>query len=209
MRKNLTKLLTTSLLTSVFIFAGCGGTQATNGITTNQAHQVTIKEPRAGENLPDVDIWQEFVDISSVYDKNNQEMLINVHCNKGISPDVFTYQVYIDSDENNQTGFSAGESSWAINGADYLIDDDALFRSTSDTNWEWEWIGDISVYKSGSKTDDYNIEYTLISDNIQDIFGANIPDKINVSVEPVDENWQDTNNYVPIQNLIINESLPG
>ena len=161
MRKNLTKLLTTSLLTSAFIFAGCGGdTQTADGATANKAHQVTIKKPRAGENIPDIDMWQNFVDISSVYDENNQKIRINVHCNKGVSPDVHTYQVYIDIDQNSQTGFSAGESSWLISGADYLIDNDALFRSISDTKWEWEWIRDISVNKSGSKTEDYNIEYT-------------------------------------------------
>ncbi len=199
MTQNFIKLLTTSLLASAFIFAGCGGdTQNLDGVN---AHQVNIKKPRADENLPDVDIWHKYVDISSVYDENNEKMRIKVDCNRGISPDVHTYQVYIDSDQNSQTGFSAGESSWEIKGADYLIEDDALFKSISDTEWKWEWIRDVSVSKYGSKTEDYNIEYTLNSDTVKEIFEDNLPDKVNISIEPVNRNWQDTHNYVSIQNV--------
>ncbi len=205
MRKNFTKLLTTSLLASAVIFAGCDGTQTVDGASAKQLHQVSIKKPRVGENLPDVDIWHNYVDISSTYNANNQKMKINVHCNRGISPDVYTYQVYIDSDQNGQTGFSAGESSWEISGADYLIEDNALFESSSHTKWKWVKVSDISVSKSGSKTKDYKIEYTLDPVAVKAIFGDSTPSNINISIEPVDKKWKDTNNYVSIQNVNVLE----
>ncbi len=208
MRKTLLQALAPSLVVSAFLFSGCGDTTTDTETILNQeqAHEVKITKGLFNFLLPDEDIWHTAVNVTSTYNKSDKSININALCKKGISSDVSTYQVYINTDNKFYTGFSTGIFSWDVIGADYLIDDDALFKSTSKTNWEWEWVQDIDFSTSGSTTSNYNLNYKLNSDAVQAIFGDNIPSKIGISIEPVGDDWSDTGNYVSPRHVRINVS---
>ena len=55
-------------------------------------------------------------------------------------------QLYLNTDNQAETGFQFDGEAWANSGVDFIIEDGDLFKSTSN-NIEWNWntdIGDIS-----------------------------------------------------------------
>lgn len=122
MTKKLVRTLAPSLVASVLLFAGCGGSTTETETTLKEAHAVKITKGLFDFLLPDADIWHKAVKVTSTYNKADKSININALCEKGISSDVSTYQVYLNTDDNIFTGFFTGIFGWDVKGADYLID---------------------------------------------------------------------------------------
>jgi len=58
--------------------------------------------------------------------------------------------MYIDSDQNRQTGFRGTGNDFPI-GAEYLLQGANLYRYTGDgTSWSWTWVGTSTFALSGN-----------------------------------------------------------
>ncbi len=61
-----------------------------------------------------------------------------------------TYDIYIDSDNNSQTGYDAYWI-WSNMGADYLIADNELFEYTgSGDDWSFSYVCDVEIVKNAN-----------------------------------------------------------
>jgi len=195
-------LITATVLT----FGGCGGTSTSSEPIVEQTnsytpHHITREYTGAEEPLNYEDFAAK-IDIQAIYKSLN---IINkkeaLHINIASTEPVVTYdmahmQVYLDIDNNISTGLTLGDDIYAIKGADFMIEDNHLFKSTNPTDWEWEYVADVTVDEEGLGSDDpalYSKHITIPSELIAH---KNIK-KVNISIEPIDENWDDTNNYVP------------
>ncbi len=82
--------------------------------------------------------------------------------------DIKHFQIYLDADMNQATGFHDGPityngDTYEIIGADYMIEDNKLYKSTSKTVWKWEYISDITTHNKdiiqNNRTANYKREY--------------------------------------------------
>jgi len=163
-----------------------------------QPHQVS-NEPRP---LNTKDIWHhpEYVNIDASYDKTLSASMLSIDINfiKPITPDVKHFQIYIDADNNTQTGFSGGGEHYIIKGADYMIEEERLFKSTSTTAWTWALLPHAPSYLKQNNADgSVSLKSTFDASHI--FSNISTATNINVSIEPVNKQWLDTNNFVLTQ----------
>jgi hypothetical protein len=96
-------------------------------------------------------------------------------------------QLYIDSDNNSQSGFSSG--SWNNFGRDYLIEDGYLYHYTGQGAWGWEFVDTIEkVRDMGAKA---TLTLTIAKHKL-----GNLAKNIKVGVETNTENWTQTT-FIP------------
>lgn len=184
-----------SLTLSFLLLTGCDTVAPT---VDEQPHQVDNK-PRP---INTKDIWHhpEYVNIDADYDKTLSTPVLSLNINfvKPITSDVKHFQIYIDADNNAQTGYTGGGEHYIIKGADYMIEEGRLFRSTSSTAWKWTLLSHTPTYLElkavdGSKSIKSTFDAAQILSDIPTVTN------INVSIEPVNEQWLDTNNFVLTQ----------
>jgi len=187
------------LATSILFFTGCDSYT----VVEEQPHeQIDIPRPVNTE-----DIWHhtQYVNIDTSYETNISTPLISLYINfiKAISSDVKHFQIYIDSDNNPSTGFSGGQDHYEIIGADYMIEEGRLFKSTSTTAWTWS----LNTCCSPTYTQETGVDGSLsIKSTFKNIaiFQDGIKARtINISIEPVNAQWQDTNNFVQTQTITV------
>ncbi len=136
---------------------------------------------------------------------NDKYLKLTVNAQDVNVSDFSHMQVYIDTDFNASSGLSMGIEPYNIIGADYMIEDDKLFVSKSSTQWKWEYVSDVNnSFCVGDKgKGEYRqkvfIERTLI-ENLNDD-----TNEIRVSLEPIDWDWTDTNNYLPSKIIFLED----
>jgi len=188
-------LITATVLT----FGGCGGTSTSSEpivdqTTSYKPHRITRDYTDAEEPLNYEDFAAK-IDIQASY--HSQSLFIDIASTEPvITYDMAHMQVYLDIDNNTSTGLTLGDGVYAIKGADFMIEDNHLFKSTNPNDWEWEYVADVTTYEDGLGTEDPALYSKHIAIPSELITHKNIK-KVNISIEPIDENWDDTNNYVP------------
>jgi len=191
MKKPSIKLATSTLL-AIPLLTGCGGENITKQILSQQPHIKKITR-----ELKD---WTWNVDTIVKKDDTNG-IYFTTHYYDNIPDKIKHFQFFIDSDDNTKTGF-CGSDGWEVFGADYLIEDDILYKSLSNTKWTWEQVGKIA-YKDNKKEGNERV-ITLqcplsMAKEIQS-------DKVNVYIEPYDANWVGEYFTIPIPNIEINKN---
>ena len=189
MQQNIVKIWIVVMVSMLFL-VGCG-----------EDDREMIKKPKNTVKLlralnDDEKDWTWFVGTeASFFKKDNQDNLMIVSTfYQGIPSEVEHLQFFIDSDNNEKTGFSYGEDSWRISGADFLVEDGALYKSNSKSKWSWTYVGEFSSYKR-EVVEENMVRVTFASSDkkiISMINKADIPTHINVTIEPFDANWGST-----------------
>jgi hypothetical protein len=191
MNKLFSRLTFGSIIITAIIFGGCGG----GGVTTDtKANIQENKQPHKVTRVLDYDAdhaddWQNFVDIKASFDDDDNNFILDITFNEGITTDVAHFQIYLNTDNDRYTGYNDG----TVKGAEYLIEDGSLFKSTSNTEWEWEYIDE--VYYVSEELDDGK-HHILIDDNGAASVLHDGNGYLKVSIEPVSEEWTDTHNFV-------------
>ncbi len=104
-------------------------------------------------------------------------------------------QVYIDTDNKVQTGFSS--DLWENFGREFLIEDGYIYHYTGQGDWGWEFVDTVSRIR----TADGKATLTLTIPKSK--LGI-LADKIKVAVETNTKNWMDT---IRIPDGLISENL--
>ena len=190
------KLITSSLIASTLFISGCGNS-TTDTVKILQP-QDTSKVIRAAAEETD---WTWFVGTDGTHDGTN--LSLDVYFSQNIPSEVQHFQYFLDTDNNGATGFSFGQDSWRISGADYLIEDGELYKSNSKDSWSWTHIGKFGTY---SKTIEGGTAHIQISGNNTPIVTANT---INVTIEPFDANWGSTYSTISTQAVALGNGGGG
>ncbi len=185
MRDNFFKLFTGSLLLSSVLFTGCG--ESASDETTLYQPKDTTKLIRAAADETD---WTWFVGTDGV--RSGANLTLDVYFTKNIPAEVEHFQYFLDTDNNSATGFSFGQDSWRISGADYLIEDGHLYKSNSTNAWSWTYVRDINTY---TKNVEGNTAHIHIETNSNIVSG----DTLNITIEPFDANWGSTYSTISTQ----------
>lgn len=209
MKNSLFTLFTGSALLSTLLLSGCGGTVQTAETTSSiQPHTLSTRTSQADkeEKSDFADEWQNYVVMNSSYDRtkqNEHKLSIDIVCQQGISSDVEHFQIFLDTDNNAMTGLSVGEDKYAITGADYMIEDGTLFKSTSTVFWKWTYVGKFDYTASEEANNVYKIQLSSNQKEITSILDEESVKSINISIEPIDEEWNDTHNFISTQNIAL------
>ncbi len=121
---------------------------------------------------------------------------LDVYFSHNIPQEVQHFQYFLDTDNNAATGFSFGQDSWRISGADYLIEDGKLYKSNSNNSWSWRRVGVFSTY---AKSLEGNTAHIHISSSDSSITSIVTADTINITIEPFDRNWGSTYSTISTQ----------
>jgi len=180
---------------SLLTFIACD-----SGIVVDEQPHEVADAPRP---INTEDVWHhvENVNISASYENNTStpKLSLDIKFLESVSTDVKHFQIYIDTDNNASTGFSGGADHYEIIGADIMIEEGRLFKSTSTSAWTWElktcckptYIEQTAA--DGSRHVKSTFKTTQLFPDI------NVLEHLNISIEPVNEQWQDTNNFVLTQ----------
>lgn len=148
------KINTSLFLLSSLLLTACGG-----GSSTNQTHVQTPSVTTEPTRISDAD-WQESQVLAREQrgtmqiELEGSKLHINVknvwRRNSGRH-----VQIFLDIDNNPETGFRSRSRVWSLSGIDYLIEDGRLYKSkTNSSAWSWKRIAaDVSFTKSGNDVD--------------------------------------------------------
>lgn len=108
-------------------------------------------------------------------------------------------QVYLDVDNDSSTGFQFDNEAWASkSGADYLIQDSTLFKSTSNSsNWDWESISQVERTFNNSNTINISIPIEQLS---------GLCNNYAIGVIGMNKDWQ-IEIFNPQSNSLIDQSI--
>jgi len=212
LKNSLFTLFTGSALLSTLLLSGCGGTVRTADTETQstlQPHALTVRtsEVDKDENIDFADEWQNYVVMDASYNRTNHnahKLSISIVCQQGVSSDVAHFQIFLDTDNNTQTGLSIGEGEYAITGADYMVEDGVLFKSTSTSDWSWTHVGEFDYTAHAEASNVYKIQFSSTKQEITSIVNEESVKNINISIESIDTDWSDTNNFVSTQKIALN-----
>jgi hypothetical protein len=205
MKKVFSKFILGLFAVSTVIFNGCGGvttdTKTNIQKSSKQPHKVTRVLDYDADHADD---WQDFVDMKASYDESDNNFILNVTFDEGITYDVEHFQIYLDTDYSVRTGYSDSY----IKGADYLIEDGSLFKSVSNTEWEWEYVDEVYYVAEESSDGKYHI---LVDDNgaAATMFSEENHLFIDVSIEPLSGEWYDTHNFINTRDLKLKDEGNG
>jgi hypothetical protein len=170
--------ITTSVLLSSLLLSGCGSSAPTDSTDVSKSSKITPTQPKISRDFGDGSIELISEDENSFALKYSDEPLQNSH-----------WQYYLDTDNNSKTGNAA------MNGADYLIENGRLYRSTG-TGWSWSYIKRVTVDLRDNSTVQATIEKSdlqNLSENINVISAFINPDNWNI-VESAEESFVLGNN---------------
>jgi YD repeat-containing protein len=176
MKKNIYTFLTTSTLLATLLLSGCG--EVNTGDT---------KQPFDGSKLNrttsvDTD-WTWFVGVDADV---TQRFSLHTDFFQPIPKEIKHFQQFYDIDDDASTGFS-GANGWEIEGADYLIEDGNVFKSLSNTEWKWDYVGKMDFQFNQPASLDHKIINLSSPDfNAKAIFNTA---KFNIMIESYDANW--------------------
>ncbi len=207
MKKTTLKLLTGSAILSTLLLSGCGGELRNGSIVTKSAQPHHISSRSAYAPVTDAeDAWHKDVTISSIYDRtieDNHKLSLDILFNQGISDNAKHFQVYMNTDNNSDTGWSIGGGEYATTGADYMIEDGVLFKSMSKTEWIWEEMDKIDYETIQEANNVYRIKISGSSSSFMSITDIDNIKNLSISVEPINEKWQDTKNFISERSIEI------
>ena len=198
-------IVSIGILSIVHLFNGCGTTDtaasATDNTATPKPHKVTRKYTGMEKPLNYED-FAAHIQMHAKIAQNSLDIEIDTKENV-ITYDMAHMQVYIDIDDNPITGLRMGEGIYSINGAEYMIEDNHLFKSLSSNTWEWEYVADVTNRDEGLLSPQPTQYRKFISIDFTLFDVSKLKNMISISIEPIDENWEDTNNYVPTRRLAV------
>jgi hypothetical protein len=178
-----------SAILATVLLTGCGAGGENNGLSSKQPHK---KINRTFED------WTWNVD-AEVHINGNGFNLTTFYFDN-IPDNIKHYQIFIDSIPNK--GYN-GEDGWEVYGADYLVEDNIVYKSLSDTQWKWEQKGEINLIdnkKSGNEREISILDSKLLESYVKS-------DKVNIYIEAYDGNWTGGYCTIPLPNItVINES---
>ena len=72
-------------------------------------------------------------------------------------------QIFLNTDNDTKTGFGFYQQAWGLIGADYMIQDEYLYKSLSnDAQWEWQPVAKITNYTHTSNQINMMVSKSLI-----------------------------------------------
>ncbi|MEM7257370.1 MAG: CHRD domain-containing protein, partial [Pseudomonadota bacterium] len=85
---------------------------------------------------------------------DNDTTLYIGYQNHGTATLSWGYQIYMDTDNNRNTGFNGFAGEYPL-GADYVLEGDELNRYTGATNTEWSWVSEglVQIVSAGDSTE--------------------------------------------------------
>ena len=199
MKQHTIKLSSALLLSSLFL-VGCGETVVIDD-TAPQAHQ-TIKQTKFQGTLENTE-WTSYVDITASLDTNTSAtdtFTLTTNFTKAVPAQVNHFQYFVDVDGLESTGFTYGEDSWRISGADYLIEDGDLYQSMSSTQWAWKYIGS---FENIAYTNYNKIVFTSTNPEITAMINKNYAGSIHVSMEVFNADWSSSYDTISTRAVII------
>ena len=166
-------LVRTAILT--LFLAGCGGESIVSE-HFDQPHQINkIKIGRTNWMSVTKPGESDMGALEKSLDAQNVEIKLTKGEKKGAH-----YQFFIDIDQDSQTGYS---DEWISGGADYLIEDERVYKSLSNSDeWKWQMVAEITF------TNDEKSVYTIAP---RELFSG-IDENFRVGAICLDQNW----NYV-------------
>jgi hypothetical protein len=197
MQHTLSKFLASSTILLSLLFTGCGETGSTPSIKqpTN-----TTKVVRVDADETD---WTWFVGTDGTH--GDADLTFDVYFSKDIPAEVQHFQYFLDTDNNSATGFSFGEDSWRISGADYLVEDGELYKSNSNDAWSWTYVGSFDDYVKTAANGEAHIHISTDNPSIAAIVTA---DTVNITIEPFDANWGSTYSTISTQAVPMGAVVP-
>jgi hypothetical protein len=192
-----------SLILTALLFYGCGGT----GVTGTDKPHSGVRTQTSETSV--TTISNTFTTASR---DENGSLTLTFSADSDLSgiDDIRHFQIYLDTDMNASTGFNDGPIDYngihyEIVGADYMIEDNKLYRSTSHTAWAWDFMTDIDE-NIEDVTKDGRISLYKRSYHFSSSLLHGLQSQIRVSVEPLNVNYKDTNNFVPTEMIHIGEN---
>ncbi len=189
------------LLSSLFL-VGCGGSVSREN-SAPQAHN-TIKHSKTTGGSQESD-WTWYVDTQASFETLNAGSTFKITTNfaQAVPAEVKHFQYFIDIDGKEATGFSYGQDSWRISGADYLVEDGELYKSRSHSQWKWQHIGSFEHFSYS------NQKRIIFSSSNQLITSLMNKSSINITIEPFDANWESTYSTISTQSVLVDGSIQG
>ncbi len=163
--------------------------------------EVTVTHDSA---LSDTD-WGASVELRACYDTQKQKMTFEAYSPAGVSDDTFHYQFFLDIDKNPQTGFTSPlrNDYYALEGIDFMIEDGAVYRALSTSQWQWEKVADYDFIVGKLATGEVRIQNCGSLAAFGTMFDINTTDEINMAMMPAGCDWEDVGNFVKLQNVRI------
>ncbi len=165
---------------------GCG--QESSNIPSNmqipQSHDSSKSLRALAEDKTDW-TWSVGVDAN----RSEKDLGFDIYFMQGIPTAVKHFQYFLDTDSNINTGFSFGKDGWRISGADYLLEDGKLYKSTSNKGWHWEYVDTFEVY---DRLQEDGIEHIHIATKKMPLVSLFKSDFVHVTIEPFDKDWTST-----------------
>jgi len=160
-----------SIIVTTALFSGCGGTSSNNTNTTTLSQNFSpTKVDRA---------WYEDVntdDSNAKISFSIGEKIINLTVTNIDGINFRHNQFFINTDNNKNTGNEA------LDGADYLIEDSHIFRSTR-RDWSWEYMGELNNLQVSD--DLHSVEITINRELI-----TQLANQISIINFQRDTNWK-------------------
>ncbi len=197
MNKNM--MLTGLLAVSISALSGCGGGSSTRSSNTSNNLPHTI----SAANLQGVDVLARAPSIRSpkvTSDENTVTLsffIVDYH------PGLHN-QFFINVDNNAATGFQFNNEVWDNTGADYVVEDGHLFKSTAnDSSWSWnENVGEVNYSITGGSNGS-NISVTINKSLLEGLGTI-----IKAGFVSRDANW-DVKSFYPVSPIMQEYTING
>jgi len=189
-------IMTGLVALAALLYGGCGST----GL--KQKEPGTVKQPHdtraLGRAVSLEKDWSWDVEVRRDKSKGGAYNLSYIFW-AGLPKEVAHFQFFIDTDNNPKTGFT-GKNGWEITGADYLVEDEDLYKyvESVDKGWHWEHYG--SFIDFDIKEDDQKVVRVKLSgpDFQLEYAGTKTP----TMMEVYDQNWN--GDYPTVLDLTLN-----
>lgn len=170
------------ILFAVMTLSGCGGGASEN---TTQSASPLLPKQLSTLNMQSLDILSRD-SFSAPIVSTDADSITITHSGSGLSDDGH-YQFFLNIDNDASTGYQFAGDGWDQAGADYIIEDGDLFKSTAN-NSTWSWGTDVGVI-SHTKTES-SISVTINKSLLQGLTPI-----IRVGFLLRDSMWDATNIY--------------
>ncbi len=151
----------------IFLFAfisGCGGQSSKQLTPLNQPHRLNSKSIEKINTLSKVkdspSLNAKAIDVHRL-----QIEISNIYLDKSNTPHT---QFFLNVDNNPSTGFSFENEAWDKAGADYMVEDNSLYKSMSDgSSWDWKYVREGAV--TNISKDQSSITINLNKSDLQNL----------------------------------------
>ena len=159
--------IASTLFCSLFLL-GCGGTSSSESAAITQLSEAFLETLNAPDAVAISTSDTETVSLQSRAE-NSQFTIQDTGGNISISisyQDIASAthtQIFLNTDNNASTGFGFNGIAWGTVGADYMIQNDYLYRSLSNTAaWEWEPVSKLDSYARTDNQIEISLDKNLV-----------------------------------------------